>query len=220
MKLYYCDVLMPRKACAAAKYLGANVEFVYLDLRKGEHKAPAYLALNPNGKVPTLVDGERVLWEADAIMCYLSERAGGDLWPHDGRQIEVIRWLSWSSQHFTRCGGALYFEYIVKPRFGLGGPDLALVEERRNTFRFFAAILNDHLSGREWLVGNSLTVADFSVAVTLPYAERAFMPVDEFPEVRRWHERLNKIAAWREPFPPLHSASAGARRVEQEAMNA
>ena len=60
MKLYYSDVLSPHKACAVARYLKSPVEFVYLDLVKGEQQAPAYLVLNPNGKVPTLVDGERV----------------------------------------------------------------------------------------------------------------------------------------------------------------
>ncbi len=66
MKLYYSDVLAPRKACAVARYLEADVEFVYLDLRKGEQKAPSYLALNPNGTVPTLTEGDQVVWEADA----------------------------------------------------------------------------------------------------------------------------------------------------------
>lgn len=56
MKLYYSDVLAPRKACAVARYFDAPTEYIYLDLGKGEHKSPEYLALNPNGKVPTLVD--------------------------------------------------------------------------------------------------------------------------------------------------------------------
>ena len=79
MKLYYSAVLSPHKACAVARYLKSPVEFVYLDLVKGEQQAPAYLVLNPNGKVPTLVDGERVVWEDDAVMCYLAERAGSEL---------------------------------------------------------------------------------------------------------------------------------------------
>ena len=76
MKVYYSDVLSPHKACAVARYLKSPVEFVYLDLVKGEQQAPAYLVLNPNGKVPTLVDGERVVWEDDAVMCYLAEAGG------------------------------------------------------------------------------------------------------------------------------------------------
>ena len=58
MKLYYYETLNPQKACAVAKYLGSPVEFVRIDLAKGENRKPEYLALNPNGKVPTLTDGD------------------------------------------------------------------------------------------------------------------------------------------------------------------
>jgi len=91
MKLYYSDILSARKACAVATYLKSPVEFIYLDLPKGEQQAPSYLAINPNGKVPTLVEREHILWEADAVICRLAEIAGSGLWPHDERQIEIIR---------------------------------------------------------------------------------------------------------------------------------
>lgn len=202
MTLYYSDILSARRACAAARHLSAPVKYVYLDLMKGDQQKPGYLAINPNGKVPTLVKGERITWEADAVMCQISEDMGGDLWPHDERQIEITRWFSWNAQHFMRAGGALYFEYIVKRRFGIGAPDSAVVEEELGQFRRFAKVLDDHLKGRRWLIGGGLTVADFSVATTLPYAEQARLPLDEFANVRRWHDRLNDIEAWREPFPP------------------
>jgi glutathione S-transferase len=202
VKLYYSDVLSPRKACAVARYLKSPVEFVYLDLTKGDHKTPAYLALNPNAKVPTLVDGERVIWEADAINCHLSERAGAQLWPRDtAEQIDVVRWLSWNDQHFTRAGGALYFENIIKKRFRIGAPDAAVVAKELADFRRFAAVLDAHLKGRDWLVGNQMTVADFAVAVFLPYAAEAHVALDDFPQVRRWHDQLNALDAWRNPFP-------------------
>ena len=201
-KLYDSDLLAPRKACAVARYLDADVAFVYLDVRKGEHKTPSYLAINPNGTVPALTDGELALWEADAIICHLAERAGSDLWPRDPRrQIEIIKWLSWNSQHFLRFGGALYFEYVIKARFGIGGPDEAAVSEAQDSFRQYGGVLNDHLDGRRWLMGDAPTVADFSVGIVLPYAGQAHMPLDEFPQMRRWHDQLNDMEAWRDPFP-------------------
>jgi glutathione S-transferase len=166
VKLYYSDVLSPRKACAVARYLGSPVEFVYLDLVKGEQQAPAYLALNPNGKVPTLVDGDKSIWEADAVICHLAVRAGSDLWPHDTvRQTEVVRWLSWNAQHFYRQGGSLYFQHIIKARFALGIPEATAVNEALAGFRRFAAVLDAHLAGRRWLIGDTPSVADFSVGV-------------------------------------------------------
>ena len=207
MKLYWFDTVNPRKACAVAKYLQAPVDYVHVDLGRGEHRKPDYLALNPNGKVPTLVDGTRTIWEADAIMCHLAARADSDLWPQDHRQIEVIRWLSWDLAHFYKAGGSLYFEHIIKPRFGLGDTDPAAVKQATNEWRRFAAILDGHLRDRRWLVGDGITVADFAVAAFLPYAERSHIPLDEFASVRRWHDRLNELDAWREPFPELAVAA-------------
>ncbi|HET7663002.1 MAG TPA: glutathione S-transferase family protein [Rhodanobacteraceae bacterium] len=207
MKLYYDDVLSPRRACAVARYLQSPVEFVHIELGKGEHKTPEYLALNPNGKVPTLVDGSLVLWEADAIMAHLAARCDSELWPQDGRQIEVMRWLSWNLQHFYPHGGALYFEYIIKPRYHLGELDERAVEQATEHFRTFAAMLNAHLAQRRWLVGDTLSIADFAVASPLPFAETAHIPLHEFPAIERWHDRLCELDAWREPYPELQAVA-------------
>lgn len=202
MKLYYAETLNPRKACAVAKYLNSPVEFAYVQLTKGEHKQPGYLALNPNGKVPTLAISDGLsIWEADAIMAYLARFAGSDLLPEDDRQIEITRWLSWNAQHFTRAAGGLYFQYCIKPWIGLGEPDEAAVQDSINQWRPFAAVLNDHLSGKKYMLGDQLSIADFSVAVTLPYAKKARIPLSEYPNVARWHERMNELPAWRDPFP-------------------
>jgi glutathione S-transferase len=206
MKLYYAETLNPRKACAVARHLHSPVEFVRVDLARGEHKMPEFLALNPNGKVPVLQNGDECLWEANAIMCHLSDVARSDLWPHDARQVDVLRWLSWDAQHFTPSGGTLYFEYVVKPRIGLGAPDSKKISEALAEFRTYAHVLDAHLQNRSFLVGESLTVADFAVASALPYAEQAELPVAEFAGIRRWYARLEQLPAWREPFPPEQSA--------------
>ena len=208
MKLYYFETLNPRKVCAVAKYLGSPVEFVRVDLGKGEHKAPGYLAINPNGKVPALSDGNLRLWESNSIMAYLARAAGSDLWPNGADQIDVLRWLSWNSEHFTRHAGALYFQNLIKPQFLKAAPDPKAIAEATGFFRQFAQVLDDHLRGRKYLVGDGLTIADFAVAVALPYAQKAQIPVGEFAEVERWHARLNELPAWREPFPAPKTAAA------------
>lgn len=209
MKLYYFDTINPRKACAVARYLNSPVDFVHIDMHKGEHKTPAFLAVNPNGKVPAFSDGDLKLWEANAIMCHLAQKAGSDMWPRDERgQIELTRWLTWNSEHFTRHAGELYFQYIIKPKFGLGPQDQAAIEESTGFFKRFAGVLNDHLRGRKYILGDKLSVADFAVGITLPYAETAHIPVAEFPEVSRWHAQLNELPAWREPFPKTEAVAA------------
>ena len=211
MKLYYAETLNPRKACAVAKYLNTHVDFVHVDLARGENRTPAFLALNPNGKVPVLDTGRGALGESNAIMCHLARIAASDLWPGDERQVEVMRWLSWDSQHFTRHAGSLYFEHVIKPAIGLGHSDLSAVAKAEGFFKRFAAVLEAHLSGRRWLVGETLTIADFAVAVTLPYAGPAHLPLDGFHEIQRWHAQLNALPAWRDPFPAAKSAASPAR---------
>jgi glutathione S-transferase len=208
MKLYYFETLNPRKACAVARYLGSPVEFVRVDLGKGENRRSEFLAINPNGKVPALTHGSTRLWEADAIISYLAKIAGSDLWPAGDDQIELMRWLSWNAHHFTRHAGTLYFQHIIKPRLGMGEADPKAVEEASGFFKQFAQVLNDHLRGRRYLLGDTLTIGDFSVAVTLPYAEKARIPVGGFPEIERWHARLNELPSWREPFPSTTKAAA------------
>lgn len=207
MKLFYAEVLNPRKVCALAKHLNAPVEFVRVDLRKGEQMSPAFRARNPNAKVPVLQDGDTVLWETDAIMCHLAWHAGSDMWPRDARQIDVIRWLSWNQAHFNRFAGQLYFEYVIKAKYGVGEPNPAKVDEATKFFRIFGAVLNDHLKGRAYLLGDDLTIADFSVAATLPYAREARLPLAEFPAIERWHSRLDALPAWHDPFPPVVAAA-------------
>jgi len=209
MKLYYFDTPNARKPCAVAKHLGSPVEFVHVDLSKGEQKDPAFLAVNPNGKVPALRDGDVKLWEGHAIMAYLAHKAGSDLWPSDPmKQIEVVKWLNWDTAHFSRHAGRLLFNNFIKPTFGLGDPDQAEIEDALGYFKQFAAILNDHLKGKKYIVGDKLTIADFGVASFLPSAEQAKLPLDGYDEIHRWHNALMEMDAWREPWPAKQAAAA------------
>lgn len=201
MKLYYAETLSPRKACAVAKLLGSPVDYVEIDFVLGDHRTPEFAALNPNKKVPVLVDGDTVMTEANAIMCYLADKAGSDLWPKDERQIEIIRWLGWDADHFTRYTAPLYFEYVIKPHYNMGPPDAEVVAKSLKSFRTFAKVLDDHLQGRDYVVGDSLTVADFAIAVTLAWAEESQIPLGDFPEIKRWNEGLHRLDAWRDPWP-------------------
>jgi glutathione S-transferase len=210
MKLYFSEVLNPRKACAVAKYLKSPLEYVPVNLGRGEHKTPEFLAMNPNGKVPVPVDDARVLTESGAIMCYLARKAGSELWPQDERQFDVLRWLYWDATEFLPHTGTLYFEHIIRPLFGLGPPDGVAVANATDAFKRFAAVLEAHLTGRRYLVGDTLSVADFAVAITLPYAEQAQIPLQYFPEIRCWHAQLNELDAWREPFPQTPKATVSA----------
>lgn len=202
MKLYYFEIPNPRRPCAVARYLDLPVDFVRIDLTKGEQRRPDFLALNPNGKVPALEDGDVRLWESHAIMAYLSVKAGSDLWPSDPlEQIEVLKWLNWDTAHFSRHAARLYFECYLKGRLVPGEPDQSEIDEATGFFKRFAGVLDAHLKGRRHILGDRLTIADFGLAAFLPYAEEAGLPLEGCDEVRRWHGALTEIEAWREPWP-------------------
>ncbi len=207
MRLHYFETINGRKACVAAKHLNAPVAFVRVDLAKGENGSQAYLALNPNGKVPVLETDGGAIWESNAIMAHLALHMGSDLMPADARITEVIRWLTWSSEHFNRYCSRVYFENLVKAHFNIGAPDAAMVEDANGYIRKYGAILNDHLKGRRYIVGDALTIADFAVGAALPYADRARIPLDGFTEIARWAERLNELPAWRDPYPQTKAAA-------------
>src|SRR5262245_8645262 len=88
------------KVRAVAAHPGIGLDEQFVDLTKGAQRSPDYLALNPTGRTPTLVDGDFVLWEATAIMQYLAERKTSPLWPGDTRsRADITRWQSWNLQH-------------------------------------------------------------------------------------------------------------------------
>ena len=208
MDLYYFETPNARKPVAIAHLLELPVTYRFVDLTRGEQKTPEYLAINPNGRVPALVDGDVKLWESHAIMIYLAQKAGSPLWPFDPvQQIDVIRWLLWDTCHFSRHAGRLFWQNYIKAKFGLGEADPAEVEDAMTYFRQFAKVLDGHLVGRNHVAGDGLSIADFGIASVLPTAAEAKLPMAEFPEIRRWHDNLMQIPSWREPWPMAQRAA-------------
>ncbi len=210
MKIYWIKAQAPRRVLAIVKYLGIKADLIEIDAAGGGLKAPDYVALNPNMKAPTLVDGDLVLWEASAIMAYLCIKAGSDLWPARDpiAQVEVLRWLSWNDCHWSPAVGPFYFEHIVKATFGLGAPDRpSLVPKVPNLVKF-AGVLNDHLEGRSYVACDRLTIADFQLASMATDWREAEMPLEAFPNIVRWIDGLKRIPAWADPWPTGERAAA------------
>ena len=202
LKLYYSRNLNPRVAVAVARYLQSPVEFILASPRHPANE-DAFRRINPNTLVPVLVEERSTLWEADAIACRLSMIAGSDFWVSNERAAEFQMWLSWSAHHFTRAASFFYWEYAMKPRLGFPPASIGEVEEASAEFHRFAAVLEDFLSSRTWLVGNRLSFADFRVATSLPFANSSKLPVEGYPHILAWHDRLRRIAAWENPFDGL-----------------
>jgi glutathione S-transferase len=204
MKLYH-NPLSPnvRRVRLTAAVLGMQLEEQKLDFAKGEHKSPEYLALNPNGAVPTLVDGDFVLTESRSIMQYIaSKKPESGLLPKDEQaRADVTRWQFWDSSHFSPQLGTLTFEKMIKGMMGMGEPDQGKIQDALTGFRRFAAVLDKRLDGKKYVVGKALTVADLTLASSLMYAEATEAPVGEFPHVKEWFATITALDAWKKTAP-------------------
>ena len=192
-----------RRARLTAAVLGIDLDEILVDLGKGEHKRPEYLALNPNGAVPTLVDGDFVLTESRAIMQYLaSKRPESGLFPNDEKaRLQVTRWQFWDAAHFSPATGSVFFEKVLKRLFGFGEPDAAKIAEALANHRRFMGVLDGHLANRTYVVGDALTLADLSLATSLMYEKMLELPVAEFPNVEAWLGRITALEAWKKTDP-------------------
>ncbi|KQV30344.1 glutathione S-transferase [Rhizobium sp. Root1203] len=205
MKLYFSRNPNPRLAVAVARFLKTDIVFEFAEpMAPGQ--AERYLPLNPNLLLPILEHtGHRTLWETDAIACWLSRNAGSNFWRTDDDEPEMIRWISWAKENFMKACDAVHWERGTKLRYGVGPCDERMVEEGLSQFHKTAAILESELSDRPWLLGETISFADFRMAAFLPFNDAARLPIHEYRSIGEWYERLNQIEAWRDPFRGLNA---------------
>jgi glutathione S-transferase len=186
-----------------AAHLGVPLETELVDLFNGEQNAPPYRAINPNGTVPTLCDGDFVLWESSAINQYLAAGVPGNaLWPQDERRrADIARWQFWALCQWTPALQPYLFENLFKRLKGLGEPDPAVLDRAAEKFNRFAGVLDAHLAGRKFLVGDQLTLADIAAASYLMYAEPARIPLGNHREIGRWFDTIRTLPSWQKAQP-------------------
>ena len=128
-----------------------------------------------------------------AIFHYIAGQKPSALLPQDARShADIIRWQSWGLAHWgAEACEPLLFERLVKQILNMGAPDEAVVAAATEQFKKCAKVLETHLSKQPYLVGNGITVADFSVAAPLFYADRGGFPLAEYPKVREWFGRVS-----------------------------
>lgn len=201
------------KVLAVANHLGIDYSQRMVDLVKGEQKAPQYAALNPNMRMPTLKDGDYVLWESSAILQYLAlKQPEAGLLPADERgRLDVTRWQFWDVAHWDPACATFIFEYIAKPVvLGINEPDMTALEKGAEQFHRIAKVLDGQLRGRSFVTGDKLTIVDFSIAAPLVYAEKAHLPLGDYGEIRRWYDTVSALPAWQQTLaaavPPALAA--------------
>ncbi len=189
-----------RKVQAACHQLGLHPEIHPVNVYRGEGQTPAFLAVNPAGRIPVLVDERCTLTESNAILQYVSEAYGEfELSSKDAAERAAISsWLFWESAHWQPAitlvlaplvGNRLLPEAVPAPE---RPPDWANTQ-----LRPLLEHLDKHVGSRRYLTGSTLSIADFSVAGMTTYFHVAGFPFADFPHLEEWHARVNGLAAWK-----------------------
>jgi glutathione S-transferase len=199
---FYFGKVSGNSTRAAFGLFEAGCEFTphILDYKAGENRAPAYLAINPMGKIPSLVDGAFKLWESNAINWYAAEkRPSARLLPDSVQgRADVQRWLMFQAAHVTpACIPIMRATHPgLQEWFQVRGDRAAAESSRKELVRYLHT-LDEALEGREWLVG-AFSLADIAYAPHLYLVREGGFDFGPWPSLRGWLDRLTARPSWRE----------------------
>ncbi|KAL6712736.1 hypothetical protein ACLMJK_009674 [Lecanora helva] len=197
-------VVNSRKVLAGLKLLDAPYHFNFIDHRAGQHKSAEYTALNPHATVPAATDGpELTLTESNAILQYaadiVNDGKGHSAYPKDlKKRADINRWLLWETSIWFPSCYVYLVEYVAKPLRGTE-PDQSIIDREAPKWKKFAGILNDRFkkTGR-WLTGNEVSIADIAIAAPMHLHAAQRLPLDDFPDFKRWIAQLESLDCWKE----------------------
>ena len=169
-----------------AKELGLQYEQVPLDPRTGDTRKPDYLKINPNGHVPSIRDGDLVLWESLAINLYLAKKHGGPLAPANlAEEGKALMWSMWALTELEDSIVTLVRNALMPAD---RKPDPARVERAKEGVKAPLGVLDAALAHSQYLLGNRFSVADLNVAGVVGGLGIAKFELTPWPKVAAWLE--------------------------------
>ncbi|HTJ20609.1 MAG TPA: glutathione S-transferase family protein [Steroidobacteraceae bacterium] len=186
MKLYEFAFTRSIRARWTLQELGVDFEGVTVNMRAGEHRSSQFLAINPAGKLPALVDGDLVLTESAAIVWYLAEKYRKFLPADLAGRAEVNRWLLFTVTELEQPLWRIARNRNLYPEAQRLAADIPLASQ---DFRAMADVAEKHMAGRKFVVGEEATIADFVLAYTLDWANEVQL-LDRCPQLVAYMERM------------------------------
>jgi glutathione S-transferase len=188
MKLYGFGPTRSLRALWCLGELDTDFEFVSVDLRGGEHRRPDFLRLNPAGKVPVLVDGDLVLTESAAIVMYLAEKyPDKGLVPADLKlRAQAYRWIMFAVTELEQPLWRISRHTFIYPENKRIPDDIVIARE---DFVEMAAVLDRHMEGRQFIVGDRMSIADCVTAYVIDWANELHL-IDDCRQLRAYLERM------------------------------
>lgn len=183
IKLYGVAASRAMRCLWMLEELGVEYEHVPINF-SDECKKPEYLKLNPNGHIPTLVDGDTVLWESMAINLYLVQKFGGPLQPKTVEDYgHTVKWSFWGMTEVERPLLDFLFHRAIFPE---GQRDHAVAERAWKELQKPLGILDDQLRDGPYLLGDEFSAADLNLASILAWLKLARADLAGTPHVERW----------------------------------
>jgi glutathione S-transferase len=194
-----------RKVLAVGRHLELDIDVRPVNVYRGEGRHAEYLAINPTGKIPALVDGELTLFESNAILMYLCEaHAGFRLWSRDPKpRGRIARWLFWESAHWQPTLAMLLSACVghrLRPDLA---PPAAAPDWNAAALAPLLKVLEATLGASPFLAGDEISIADFAVAGMTTYFPVAHFPFETYPAFNGWYRRIEMLDAWRATREPL-----------------
>lgn len=185
-----------------ARELNIEFEHVLVDTVVGAKK-PEHLAINPNGKVPALIDGPLALWESMAINLYLAKKHGGSLAPQTlDEEARTLQWTFWAVSECEQACTVLMTRRIPRPALN---PTPEAQQDAEPQLRRVLPVLDAHLSTRPYLIGDRFTVADLNVASVLSSAKAGGYDFGQTPHLDRWLRECLRRPAQKETVRSIAS---------------
>ncbi|MCL4135653.1 UNVERIFIED_CONTAM: hypothetical protein GTU68_049637 [Idotea baltica] len=189
IELYTAATPNGHKISIALEELGLSYNVHHLSLSKNEQKEPEYLKLNPNGRIPTIIDRDNndfVVFESGAILMYLAEKTGKLLSSNPDERSREIQWLMFQMGGIGPMMGQAnvwfrYWDETYQP---------AIDRYQNETKRLFG-VMDGHLKGREYLA-NELSIADIANWAWVRIYDWSGVPIDDFPHLSAWLDRLDQ----------------------------
>lgn len=193
------------KAALALELSGLDWEPVKVDFFGGEARTPAYKQINVMGEVPAMVDGDLCLTQSGVIQDYVTEKSGKFGGKNADERREVLRWVLWDNHKLSSVAGPLRFLMNFLPEDKRPAEVIGFMQGR---LKAAYAVLNDHLQGRDWIVGDGVTNADLSCCGYLYYPEPFGFDRAEWPNIDAWLTRLSETPGWKAPYDLMPGSPA------------
>ncbi|MEJ5217629.1 glutathione S-transferase [Cognatishimia sp. D5M38] len=197
------------KAALALELSGLEWEPVYVDFFGGEARSEAYLTnVNEMGEVPVLVDGDVKLTQSGVIQQYISDKTGKFGGNTDAERYEILRWVLFDNHKLSSQNGVTRFLLNFLPEDKRPAQAIGFLQGR---LQAAYKVLNTHLEGRDWIVGDGLTNADISCCGYLFYPEPYGFVRADWPNIDCWLSNIENTPGWKHPYDlmPGHPSDRG-----------